>query len=386
MTTYMEKYPRRNGVATKKPGFWKRLIRGIIPWKGDGAGVIVRKLVFLVALIVFLATAIPLVSDIFMMFRDQWRSQGISDIYIPDGGNNGSGKEVLPSFKKLLEINPDTVGYLKIDGTAIDYPVVKGTDNDYYLTHDFYREPSKSGSVMMDCNCVVSPDGNSGNLVLYGHNMAVGTFFACLSEYWRTLYDSYDSPSMQFYKDHPTITFNTLYEEAEWKIFGIGLFNIYEEYGEVYSNYNNKHDFTSRDDFNHFIIDLMDRSDIFTDVDIEYGDDILTLSTCYWPFRSDMDNVRLAIFARKVRPGESTYVDVSKAKVNTYVKRWQWVYDNIGGGYDWSQSNWDRRKLLSYTAEDAEKDGYTFIDDINDQDGVYDYNNGDNYDDGYDYY
>lgn len=377
MTTYMEKYPRRNGVATKKPGFWKRLFKGIIPWKGDSAGVVIRKLIFIIALIVFLITAVPLVSDIFLMFRDQWRSQGISDIYIPDGNNGGSSKEILPSFKKLLEINPDTVGYLKIDGTAIDYPVVKGTDNDYYLTHDFYREKSKSGSVMMDCNCVVSPDGHSGNMVLYGHNMAVGTFFACLSEYWRTLYDSYDEPSMQFYKDHPTITFNTLYEEAEWKIFGIGLFNIYEEYGEVYSNYNNKHDFTSRDDFNHFIIDLMDRSDIFTDVDIEYGDDILTLSTCYWPFRSDMDNVRLAIFARKVRPGESTYVDVSKAKVNTYVKRWQWVYDNIGGGYDWSQSNWDRRKLLSYTAEDAEKDGYTFIDDINDEDGIYDYNNGD---------
>lgn len=382
MTTYMEKYPRRNGVATKKPGFWKRLFKGIIPWKGDSAGVVIRKLIFIVTLIVFLVTAVPLVSDIFLMFRDQWRSQGISDIYIPDGNNGGSSKEILPSFKKLLEINPDTVGYLKIDGTAIDYPVVKGTDNDYYLTHDFYREKSKSGSVMMDCNCVVSPDGHSGNMVLYGHNMAVGTFFACLSEYWRTLYDSYDEPSMQFYKDHPTITFNTLYEEAEWKIFGIGLFNIYEEYGEVYSNYNNKHDFTSRDDFNHFIIDLMDRSDIFTDVDIEYGDDILTLSTCYWPFRSDMDNVRLAIFARKVRPGESTYVDVSKAKVNTYVKRWQWVYDNIGGGYDWSQSNWDRRKLLSYTAEDAEKDGYTFIDDINDEDGIYDYNNGD---DGYNY-
>lgn len=341
---------------------------------------VIRKLVFIIALIIFLATAIPLVSDVFMMFRDQWRSQGISNIYIPDGNSGGASKEILPSFKKLLEINPDTVGYLKIDGTAIDYPVVKGKDNDYYLTHDFYGEKSKSGSVMMDCNCVVSPDGNSGNMVLYGHNMAVGTFFACLSEYWRTLYDSYDAPSMQFYKDHPTITFNTLYEEAEWKIFGIGLFNIYEEYGEVYYNYNNKHDFTSRDDFNHFIIDLMDRSDIFTDVDIEYGDDILTLSTCYWPFRSDMDNVRLAIFARKVRPGESTYVDVSKAKVNTYVKRWQWVYDNIGGGYDWSQSNWDRRKLLSYTAEDAERDGYTFIDDINDSDGIYDYNNGDGYD------
>ena len=52
----------------------------------------------------------------------------------------------------------------------------------------------------------------------------------------------------------------------------------------------------------------------------------------------------------------------------------------VGGGYDWSQSNWDRRKLLSYTEEDAERDGYTFIDDINDSDGIYDYNNGDGYD------
>ena len=54
--------------------------------------------------------------------------------------------------------------------------------------------------------------------------------------------------------------------------------------------------------------------------------------------------------------------------------------EKVGGGYDWSQSNWDRRKLLSYTAEDAERDGYTFIDDINDSDGIYDYNNGDGYD------
>ena len=140
----------------------------------------------------------------------------------------------------------------------------------------------------------------------------------------------------------------------------IGLYNVDEQYGEVF-DYNNKHDFSSREDFNNYIIDIMDRSDIFTDVDITYGDQILTLSTCYWPFRSDMENVRLAIFARKVRPGESDKVDVSKAQVNTYVKRWKWVYDNIGGGYDWFQSNWDRRYLLSYTEEDAEKDGYTFI-------------------------
>ena len=360
MTAYMEKYPRRNGVATKKPGFWKRLVKGVIPWKGDSIAAVIRKLIFIIALIVFLATAIPLVSDVFFMFRDQWRSQGISNIYIPDGNTEGPSKEILPSFKKLLEINPDTVGYIKIEGTQIDYPVVKGKDNDYYLTHDFYGEPSKSGSVMMDVNCKVTADGNSGNLVLYGHNMAVGTFFACLSEYWRTLYDSYDGASIQFYKDHPTITFNTLYEEAEWKIFAIGLYNVDERYGEVYSAYNNKHDFISRTDFNNFIIDIMDRSDIFTDVDLKYGDDILTLSTCYWPYENSGNTVRLAIFARKIRDGESSNVNVDNVQVNTYVKRWQWVYDQISGGYDWSQSNWDRRKLLSYDAEDAQRDNYTF--------------------------
>lgn len=363
MTAYMIKPDRRRGEAVKKPGFFKRLIKAVLPWKGDNVPTVIRKLVFVAALIVFLITAIPLLLDVYTMMKDEWITKSrMEGLYIPGDNDQLNEKGILPSFESLLEINPDTVGYLKIEGTAIDYPVVKGTDNDYYLKHDFWNNESRSGCIMMDYKNTVSPSGNSGNLVLYGHNMAVGTFFAGLSEYWRTLYDSYDGASIQMYKDHPTITFNTLYEEAEWKIFAIGLFNIYDTYGEVF-DYNNKQDFTSREDFNNFIINIMDRSDIFTDVDIQYGDDILTLSTCYWPFRSDMDNVRLAIFARKVRPGESEYVNTDVAQVNTYVKRWQWVYDNIGGGYDWFQSNWDRRKLLSYTAEDAEKDGYTFLTD-----------------------
>ncbi len=359
----MNKYPRKNGTATKKPGFFKRLIKGIIPWKGDGASVIVRKVIFIIALIVFIATAAPLVFDVYLMYRDEWRSKGISDIYIPNGQTNeGRSKEILPAFKELLEINPETVGYIRIEGTKIDYPVVKGKDNDYYLDHDFYGEESKSGTIMMDYRCEMNSERNSSNMVLYGHNMGVGTFFAGLGEYWRTLYDSYDTPSISFYKEHPVIIFDTLYEQAKWKVFAVGLYNTEERYGEVF-NYTGKHDFASREDFNDYIINIMDRSDIFTDVDIEYGDEILTLSTCIWPWRSDMDNVRLAVFARKIRSGESEYVDVEKAEKNTYVKRWKWVYDYISDGYDWAQSNWDRRKLLSYTEEDAEKDGYTFKED-----------------------
>ena len=346
----------------KKPNFFYRLARGIIPWKGDNAGLIIRKIIFIVAFIVFLATAIPLLADILSMYKDEQVSKDISKMYqLDDTDVPEDNKDILPSFKKLLEINPDTVGYIKIDGTLVDYPVVKGTDNDYYLTHDFYKNESRSGTVMMDYRNKVTADGHSDNLVLYGHNMAVGTFFAPLNEYWRTMYDSYDEPSKSFYKEHPVIRFDTLYEQAEWKVFGFGIFNVAESRGEVYE-YNQKLDFTSEDDFNDYIINIMDRSDIFTDVDLKYGDDILTLSTCCWPYEGSGDTVRLAIFARKIRKGESDSVDVEKAVGNPYVRRWQWVYDKVRGGYDWFQSTWDRRKLLSYDAEDAKRDNYSFPD------------------------
>ena len=160
----------------------------------------------------------------------------------------------------------------------------------------------------------------------------------------------------------PTIRFDTLYEQAEWKVFGFGIFNVAESRGEVYGDIISKLDFTSEDDFNDYIINIMDRSDIFTDVDLKYGDDILTLSTCCWPYEGSGDTVRLAIFARKIRKGESDSVDVEKAVGNPYVRRWQWVYDKVSGGYDWFQSTWDRRKLLSYDAEDAKRDNYSFPD------------------------
>ena len=351
-----------SGKKEKKPNFFIRLIKGIIPWKGDNVGLVIRKLVFIAALIVFLATAIPLLADVLSMVKDEQVSKQLSQLYLDtedDSEVSENSKEILPSFKKLLEINPDTVGYLKIDGTIIDYPVVKTTDNDFYLTHDFYKNESRSGTVMMDYRNKVTKDGHSANMILYGHNMQVGTFFATLGEYWRTMYDQYPEGTKSFYKEHPVIRFDTLYERAEWKIFGFGIYNVAESRGEVFG-YNLKYDFTSEDDFNDYIINIMDRSDIFTDVDLKYGDDILTLSTCYWPYENSGNTVRLAIFARKIRDGESSNVNVDNVQVNTYVKRWQWVYDKISGGYDWSQSNWDRRKLLSYDAEDAQRDNYTF--------------------------
>ena len=89
----------------------------------------------------------------------------------------------------------------------------------------------------------------------------------------------------------------------------------------------------------------MDRSVLWTDVDLTYGDEILTLSTCYYPFGKKVDT-RCAVFARKVRDGESAEVDVSKAQINKNSLKFTYQA-NVEGG-EWKGRTWDTSKLLSY--------------------------------------
>ena len=131
---------------------------------------------------------------------------------------------------------------------------------------------------------------------------------------------------------------------ATYKIFAGMICNTQEQYGEVF-RYTDRTKFRDADDFNNFIIDVMDRSWFFTDVDLKYGDELLTLSTCYWPLGKEIDT-RWVVLARKVRPGESEYVDTSKAYRNYQAKLFDYYYKRLGSS--WSGSVWDRSKLLSY--------------------------------------
>ena len=83
------------------------------------------------------------------------------------------------NFKKLKQINPDTVGYIKVPNTNVDYVVVKGTDNDYYLKHDFNKEDNIAGWIFTDYKNKV--DGTDKNLVIFGHDTADGSMFGSLA-------------------------------------------------------------------------------------------------------------------------------------------------------------------------------------------------------------
>ncbi|MGN0578257.1 MAG: sortase domain-bontaining protein, partial [Ruminiclostridium sp.] len=358
-----------NGNKPKKPNIFVRMARAIFPCKGDGVAESVRKVIFDIAVIAFVITGGSVVLDLLDEAKQiNIVDKEIEEIY--DNSINGTinledneiqqiqqeKPGISDSFLQLYAENNDVVGWIRIGEAGTDengnqkaiisYPVVQAEDNKYYLDHNIKKEESKRGAIYADYRNIFLPDKLSGNTVLYGHNMSYGDkMFAKLSRYYDGTLDGDTTDRLAFYKKYPTVTFNTLYDDSEWKVFACVLFNTQEELGEVYP-YHTVHEFANKEAFNSYILDIMDRSVLWTDVDLTYGDSILTLSTCYYPYGKENADTRCAVFARKVREGESAEVDVSKAVINTNPLKFRYQYDREGGS--WQGRTWDTSKLLSY--------------------------------------
>jgi sortase B len=260
----------------------------------------------------------------------------------PQNSDNGAAPEetekpeILDQYADYYAQNSDMVGWVKIDGTAIDYPVVQYVDNDYYLDHNFDKQKSSYGAIFMDYTVPLTSRKQANNMVLYGHNIMGGTYFAKVSDYLPMKVGG-----IYYYIQHPTVEFDTIYAEGVYKIFAGIFINTEEKHGDVYP-YNTKRMFSNKAEFYDFMVNIMDRSVFYTDVDVEYGDQILTLSTCYYPFGESVDT-RFAIFARKVREGEDTAVDTSVAYENPSPLYFDYYYRMMGGS--WNGRNWDLSKV-----------------------------------------
>lgn len=364
---------KKSGKAPKSKNPFKRFAAALFPQKNDTKGEIFRKVLLLAAIAVLIGTLAFLIWQLRGMSKggqqtiDIANSAGVgfsSNISYrePDYINNPNA--VIPTtagtaepefidltpcpaeylnvdFNYLRGLNPDVRGWVSIPGTLVNNAILKRDgDDDYYLDHDINGNESISGEVFSSWRNAM--DGTDDNIILFGHNMKSGYFFAYVRHY--VPYDGSREP-LSFYKVHPTISLQLANGESEvYKVFAGVLANTQEQYGEVF-NYTTKTNFSSADDFNNYIIDIMDRSWFYTDVDLQYGDKILTLSTCHWPLGEQVDT-RWAVFARKVRPGESTYVDTSVATRNYGAKLFDYYYNLLGTS--WHGSNWDTSKLLSY--------------------------------------
>lgn len=376
--------PKQDKIKGRPKGVFARFAEAAFPQKHDSKTEKLRKIVLLAAIVVFGVTIGVLLYQIVSVndgaeTGDKIRVEAgvVADetihmdlnnppeiiVTAPTSSNNSVPEDTTPTeetfeteeinvtpvvntplkidFGRLKTTNPDTRAWVKITGTYLDDVVVQGKDNSEYLTKDFYGEESVSGTIYSHYKN--KWDGTDENIILFGHNMYNGTAFASVRYY--VPYDVSREP-ISFYKVHPTVMLSTPTGGSQtYKIFAGILVNTQKEYGEVFK-YANKTSFKNVDDFNNFIIEVMDRSWFFTDVDITYGDQLLTLSTCYWPLGEEVDT-RWVVFARKVRPGETEYVDTSLAVRNKNAKLFDYFYARIGG--EWYGTCWDKSKLLSYT-------------------------------------
>lgn len=366
MLDYTVRPPMARSKGKRKNAFVRALI-AIFPAKGDAVAEIIRKIIFIGAVTALVITGGTLLSDIRgELVQEYVISERLNKIKGVGTGNLDQDlvKEVIEKkpyirndFIGLYAENNDFIGWFNLgdEEKIIDNPVVQADDNDEYLYKSFDGQKIKSGTLFADFRCEFDEEGKAPNfLVLYGHCLSSQLMFSKLNRY----YYERENPDANtyftsFYKKYPTINFDTLKENGRYKIFAACLFNTDEQYGEVYNYLRYGKPFESKDDFNNYIMDIMDRSFLATDVDLTYGDDIICMSTCYFPFDNayeHFENVRCAVFARRVREGESPEVDVSKVTRNYYWVGWQQAVDR-GICSPYAGRKWDTGKLLSYEEE-----------------------------------
>ena len=196
--------------------------------------------------------------------------------------------DILPEYKEIYGENNDLVGWLEIDGTVVNYPVMQSDSEEnsqFYLTHSFAKKKDKNGSLFMDYrNDFLDRDTN---IIIYGHNMKSGAMFGSLKKYLEKGY----------LEQHKKIRFDTIYERGTYEVIGAFLSEVsyQDEYTFRYYNFLNAN---NKSEFEAFCVNVMQLDALKKGtLDAKYGDQLLTLSTC----SSYTEEGRMFIIAKRIK-------------------------------------------------------------------------------------
>lgn len=311
----------------KKKSAGRRFVEYMFPVKGDSGSRVFLKLLALLLLLVFLASAGYIAYYFGSSYYNQKQVDELNELYGEGEMPEGYPSDYIPYFSSLYAINPDVKAYMEIEGTQVKYPVVQAADNDFYLRRNFTRESNRHGIPFVDFRVDVK---DSANIVVYGHNMKDGQMFGELLNY----------SNLDYYKQHPTLRFDTVYQTGMYKVVGAFITNVNPAHGEIF-DYTSFINPQTEDEVESFINQVKARSIIDTGVDVSVDDHFVTLSTCTYEF----DDARFVVIARRVREGESDVVEVLSAKRNAqplYPDIW---YELYGG---------DKPELIDNSSAGAE--------------------------------
>ena len=210
-------------------------------------------------------------------------------------------RETPRDLSALYAQNSDLIGWIEVDGTRINYPVMQTPDDpEFYLHRDFAKNYSASGTPFLDANSVVFPRTNADgyemdvtwNWLIYGHNMKFGTMFHDLQEY----------DSVEFWQKHPTFTFDVydpstgVTDNGEYEIFAVSRSKIQPTDSDAFAYYQYA-GYVDEESFYEYIDGLKAESSYDTGIVPQYGDQLVTLSTCAY----HVDEGRFYICGRRIR-------------------------------------------------------------------------------------
>ncbi len=224
--------------------------------------------------------------QIFDRLRGTVQAKSITDL----SGETGSGTETAAGasgqektghdISLLQEENSDCIGWVSIEGTNLDYPVMQTLDEpEYYLKRSFEKSPNEHGVPFLDARCSVD---RADNLIVYGHHMNDGTMFSCLHKYAKYSY----------YEEHPLITWETANGIDQYRVAAVmrASGTVYEKDWSIFNCiYMNELEFEEMSE------NLLEKSLYNTGIAPVYGDKLLTLATCEY----SQENGRLVVVAVK---------------------------------------------------------------------------------------
>ena len=191
---------------------------------------------------------------------------------------------ILKKYETLYNKNRKLIGWLKIEGCDIDYPVMQTSNNEYYLDHNYNQEYDKNGSLFLDKDCDAAFPND--NMIIYGHHMKSGKMFGNLNYYSKE----------SFWEDNKEFTFDTIYETGTYAVMYVFRSKIYSE-EEIVFKYYQFIDATSENEFNSNMEEMANMSLYDTGVTASYGDRLITLSTC----DSMEEDGRFVVVAKKIK-------------------------------------------------------------------------------------
>ena len=191
--------------------------------------------------------------------------------------------ERMLQVQELQKQNKEIVGWIEIENTNISYPVLQGTDNEYYINHNYKHKKTSKGSIFLNKDY----DWNlpSTNLIIYGHNMKNGEMFQDLLNY----------SSEEYYKEHSIIRFTTVQEDSYYEIFSVFKSRVYYKSEENVFRYYNFINANNEEDYNQFVQNAQDSSLYNTGITAKYNEQLITLITCSY----HVEDGRFVVVGRK---------------------------------------------------------------------------------------